>query len=179
VEAGLGDTASRFLMRRRHADSFVAVTFPKEPGATGDDYHRVDDYGPREDITVRVTLLFHCVIPMASRYMCDKGYEILTGLPIDDIAGAFTRLRDPEIFDAAMSGDFARVRELSGYDDIREANDRLADSDQWMRELQHVDVTELQTGAMLTQQRFMVLRAEATLPNQGAPYYPREASDGE
>jgi len=177
---GLGDTLSRLFAHVVNRSAFIAVTFPTGPGAEGDDFHRDAPYGPTEDITVRVTMLFRCMIPMASVFMCRRGTEILTGLPVDEIVGAVSSVTSGELFDAALKGDFNRVRELSQVDEARARAEGRggADQSQAMRELAYVDEVGLQWIGLLGARRFMILSAEATLPNQGARYYPREGDGG-
>lgn len=46
----------------------AAITFPSAPGA---DKARTTGYGPTDEVTVRVTYLFRCEVPIAAAVMCD------------------------------------------------------------------------------------------------------------
>jgi hypothetical protein len=102
---------------QRYNRAALAVTFPVAPGAN----NFRTTFGPNEPVTVRVTYLFHCAVPLVPQLMCDGA------------AGLRARLTPEE----RSQLDIAHLSEL---------------------------------GA-----RFLVLRGEATLPNQGAGYrYPGE-----
>ena len=100
----------------RYNRSAVAVTFPEGPGATTlRDRFDIDD-----DVTVRVTYLYHCGVPLVRYVMCDSPGEVMHS---------------------------AKAAEL-----------RHAERP-WASEL-----------LGLSDARFLVIQAEATLPNHGAPY---------
>jgi hypothetical protein len=107
---GGGRTSASAL---RYSRAALAVTFPAAPRAGS---FRTS-FGPEEPVTVRVTYLFHCSVPLVPQLMCDG------------LSGLRTRLL-PE-------------------------------------EQAQLDLALL---SQLGQARFLVLRAEATLPNQGAGY---------
>ncbi len=56
-----------------YAYGATAVTFHKEPGSD----ERVAKWGPNENVTVRVTYMAHCGIPIARYLMCDKGNTMI------------------------------------------------------------------------------------------------------
>ena len=100
----------------RYNRAAVAVTFPTLPGASVlRDRFDIDD-----DVTVRVTYLYHCGVPLARYVICDSPGEVRRSA------------------DAAELGHAERP---------------------WASEL-----------FGLSDARFLVIQAEATLPNHGAPY---------
>lgn len=100
----------------RYNRSAVAVTFPEHPGAS----RLRDRFDIDDDVTVRVTYLYHCGVPLVRYVMCDSQDEVVH----------------------SAAGDELRYAERP-----------------WGREL-----------LGLSDARFKVIRAEATLPNHGAPY---------
>lgn len=100
-----------------YSQAALAVTFP----ARGSSSSRTA-FGPDDEVTVRVTYLFHCGVPLVPELMCDSVSGLRARLSPDEQA----QIRMPFLSD-------------------------------------------------LTRARFLVLRAEATLHNQGAGYlYPGE-----
>lgn len=141
----------------------VAVTFPSAPGAT----EYVTSIGRHQNVTVRVTYLFHCAVPIVNRFMCDSVPELYTGIPWSDIA------------DLATSVDGASPQELADQiNHIQEETDRLESLAPSMRELEAAQAPWLMAFAALTGARFKVVRAEATLPNHGADYTYVSESEG-
>ena len=125
----------------------VAISFPQTPGE--DDYRTT--FAPREPVTTRVTYLFYCAVPIVSRFMCDE-YSVL-------FDGRLSPAHEHE--DSRFGGGGARPGDTFARDGLREG------------------VSELQSFAEMPlalrvfsggPYRFMVFRAEATLPNQGAGY---------
>lgn len=137
----------------------TAVTFPQAPKS---EMPRTNDYGPTDEITVRVTYLFQCEIPIASFFMCDKLYEIETGLPINDAIGASGALLGGNVDDAVRQAQHARQ--------IRR---RLKRQEPAMRQLENVELPDAQALLMLAGGRFTTIQAEVTMPIQGAKYYAR------
>jgi hypothetical protein len=138
----------------------TAVTFPQAPGS---ETERTGDYGPTDDVTVRVTYLFKCEVPIAAALMCDRLYELSTGLPVDDLASGASSLWHGDARGALRDARRARHVRL-----------RLQGQEQAMHELQQVEQPNLQMLLMLGKGRFTTIRAETTLPIQGATYYARE-----
>lgn len=134
----------------------VAVTFPTAPRA---DSFRTS-FGPNDPVTVRVTYLFHCGIPLVSRVMCDDMISIRSGIPIEQIR---------DLSAAAGSGSPDRI--AVQLDRIRTAEERLGRAQTGMDELERgAEAPWLSSLTLLTGARFVVMRAEATMPNQGADY---------
>jgi len=119
IGSEIGDPADRAAAGAQHYNQAgLAVTFPTAPRASS---FRTS-FGKEDLVTVRVTYLFHCAVPLVSQIMCDS-----------------------------REGTIGRL----------EAEERA-----------QMDFGHLST---LANPRFLVLRAEATLRNQGAAYlYPSE-----
>lgn len=127
----------------------VAVTFPDAPGS---DSFR-ESFGPDDDVTTRVTYLFHCAVPLASMMMCDSYLALRTGIPVD------------EIVDLIGGGGFFDAVEAA-----RRRRERLERQEVGMDELQKAEIPWLGWLTLLTGSRFTTMRAEATLRIQGADY---------
>ena len=138
----------------------AAVTFPIGPGSAS---FRTHDYGPTDEITVRVTYLFKCEIPIVSALLCDSMVDLAAGVPL--MAG-----KDAGV--AAARGDREGV--LAALRDAQARKERLKGQELAMEELKQVEQQKLQKLLMLSGGRFTTIRAEATLPIQGARYYPRQ-----
>ena len=121
--------------------------------------------GPTEDVTVRVTYLYFCTMPIAASIMCDS-LQQLSGLDqLDDATKNFYE---------SLSG--------GGLDGARQARDGLSADLQRVsdkvgglsRELQYAASPELLLPFLFSgRAHFKLVSAESTLPNQGALYYPR------
>jgi hypothetical protein len=150
-----GDPAERALVGAvLYNRAAVAVNFPSSPGANS----FVTSWGDDEDVTVRVTYFFHCGVPLVSRLMCDDIFSLNSGTPTEQIRDLARAGGDPQRIAAALDRiEIAQARLDRAAPGVTE-HERGAESPGLMW------VTAL-TGA-----RFVVLRAEATLPNQGADY---------
>lgn len=135
----------------------LSVTFPERPSSR----RFRTRFGPDEDVTVRVTYLFHCGVPLASWYMCDDYLSLRGGVPraaLEDLArGTASGTASPDEI-ASM------VRR------VRQSRERLARARPGMEELGYAEAPWLGYLTALTGSRFVVLRAEATMRNQGADY---------
>lgn len=144
--------------------AFSAVTFPEEPGS---DTFR-SEFGPNDLVTVRVTYLFHCAVPLVSRFMCDSYAELALGVPLDTYAAVIEDVRNGNI---DLSTAQRWQEELDQADESSEQRDAVA------AELEEAEQPGMQMLGLLGG-RFQALRAEATMPNQGAPYkYQSELED--
>lgn len=138
-------------------DSAMGVTFPVSPGATS--YREDFDHG--QQVTTRVTYLFHCGVPLASRLMCDTYPTIRLGPAaalIEDI------IRDAG--DGSLTWDDARER-LRRIDESRRRHERDEDA---IGELETAGASDLMYLTWATGSRFKVMRGEATMPIQSALY---------
>lgn len=117
------------------------------------------------DVTVHVTYLYYCTLPFADRLLCDS----LTGLPELLSAGSIAR----DVAAQIEAGDLGAASEAMG--PALRAADRLGGAGELRSladELRHAELPALLIPLALSGARFRVLHAEATLPNQGACYYP-------
>jgi len=135
----------------------VSVTFPTAPGASSFRTSFTRD----ENITVRVTYLFHCGIPLANWYMCDDYASLRSGIPM-------AALRDLARRSGSSTSDPNEIAELVRR--VRHSRERLVRARPGMDELSQSQVPWLGYLTALTGSRFVVLRAEATMRNQGASY---------
>jgi hypothetical protein len=137
----------------------LAVTFPTAPGA--ETLHPPGyTFGPDEEVTVRVTYLFHCGVPIASQLLCNSYGELLSGVPLD--------LEERRALASARGAD---ASELASMDErIEHQSERLQQAQAGLSELEYVEVPWMGYLMEDTGARFRVLRAEATLRNQGADY---------
>jgi hypothetical protein len=122
--------------------------------------------GPTEEVTVRVTYLYFCTMPIASNIMCDSLLK-LSGLDqLDDAA--------KNAYEAVSGGGLEAVQQVKH--SLQADLQRISDSVGGLsRELQYAASPELLLPFLFSRARFTLLSAEATLPNQGALYYPRSA----
>ncbi|MBX3246253.1 MAG: pilus assembly protein [Myxococcales bacterium] len=144
IRTAVAATGDSFVTEAiRYNRAATSVTFPERPGS--DDLR--ERFGPRELITARVTYVFHCGVPLVKRFICDAAMEL--GLPG---AGAPAESRRP-------SG-FGRLDRTGGpHSDIARGLD----------EMQHAELFP-GIAPWAERGRFLYLRAEASMPNQGAGY---------
>ncbi len=117
------------------------VTFPSSPGA--DTFK--SSWQDKEDVTVRVTYLAHCGIPIARFLMCDRSESLLLGVDVD----IFKR-------------NAGNIQAASGR--IKDARGQLSSS------AQGLGSPALFLGLMASGEFFQVMSAEATLPLNSASY---------
>jgi hypothetical protein len=133
----------------------LAVTFPTHPGA---DTFRTS-FGRDDDVTVRVTYLYHCGVPLVRYVMCESLPSIKTGVSFDAIEELDNIIADssssPHRIATAVHQLQVRTERLG-----RWRGSELMDAEApWL-----IDITA-PAGA-----RYFVMSEEATLPNQGARY---------
>lgn len=137
----------------------VAVTFPDRPGSNN--FKTSFDERDRT-VTTRVTYMFHCSIPFVSRFMCSD-FGVLTGSGLSSMAasralGSIAGGSNTRSIAARLTGEMGR----GGANGAVEL--MLGADAPWL------GFSTLGSGA-----RFRIMRAEATLPLQVAPYqYPSE-----
>ena len=121
----------------------TAVTFPKAPGSSQerDSYTFTDN----EEVTVRVSYLAHCGIPIARFFMCDSGRSLFSKFDTD-----------------------AHKRDLGG---TRAARKRIKDAQSVLDKMSlSVGNRAIYFSLLVSGERFQVLSREATLPLNSAPY---------
>ena len=124
--------------------------------------------GPTDQVTVRVTYLYSCTIPIVSNFMCDSLAE-LSGLDqLDDAARNYYQA----LGDQGLMGAQQAQTELEA--DLQRVSDRV---DSLAQDLQYAATPELLLPFIFSRAHFKMLSAESSLPNQGAYYYPREGCE--
>jgi hypothetical protein len=138
-----------------------AVTFPSEPGSRS---FIQGAFGPTDLVTVRVTYLYPCAVPLVSRFMCNS---------LLDISGLSRSITD--IRHAIENINLSRVGELQQtYHQItRGLPNRADETAQTAQEMGYAEMPGLLLPLMAMPTRFVALRAEATMQIQGADYYRR------
>ena len=147
---GLG-TAGWIAGAAAYSYGATAVTFPEAPDS---EKNRASlSWSDNEDVTVRVSYLAHCGIPIARFFMCDSGHSLFLGKDLD----------------------FYR-RDFKG---MVAANKRVTDSKKTIASnmSQGVGNRTFFLALLFSGERFMVLSADATLPLNSAPYAYQEKKD--
>jgi hypothetical protein len=141
----------------------AAITFPEQPGSDALRDPASDPFGVDAFVTVRVTYLFPCTVPIVRTIMCSALSQIV-GMP--DWERVSSELRAAStLSEAVRRADATWTRE----------RERLEHGEHVARELRHAEASRLLPALAASRNRFIVLRAEASLPNQGAAYrYPSE-----
>lgn len=133
-----------------YARAAVAVSFPTAPGAAS---YRTT-FRRDEPVTVRVTYLFHCGVPLVRHLMCESVPSLRAGTSLDAAYGAAEATTPAEVA--------AAVRRL------RIRSERIA---RWhTSELDNAEAPWLIDLTAPAGARYFVMSSEATLPNQGASY---------
>ncbi|MCB9599586.1 MAG: pilus assembly protein [Sandaracinus sp.] len=135
----------------------TAVTFPPEPGSDSAPIETFDAHGL---VTTRVTYFFHCGVPIVNRFMCDGALELLLSS-----AGGFADAVIGSVTDAGTRDELSGI--LDTIDDVFSGDSAVADG---MREMGYAEAPWLLTPWALGGGRFVLLRAEAVMPNQGAGF---------
>jgi hypothetical protein len=144
----------------------AALSFPRAPGSP-ELRPPGQRFGRNEPVTARVTLLFPCSFPIGRAIVCSGFFSQL------GVEGARAELAD-----------IRKVRSVTELDArVAAAKARLhagaTSAAQLLRELSQAELPGLALALLLaTDERYVVLRGESTLPNQGAPYlYASELDD--
>ena len=132
----------------------VSVTFPESPGATR--FKR--SWGNNDRVTVRVTYLFHCGVPIVSKWMCHDYVELLKSVPEVILEQVVRRIAGDDV--DRFNDLLARYRDVRGRDSLKNG----------MEELGFAEAPYLLWPLLTEDSRFTILRAEATIPNHGAAY---------
>lgn len=157
VKTALGNPESRAASSLLYNEAALAVTFPTGPGQ--DSYRTEFDEG--DQITARVTYLFHCGVPLANRLMCESYPSLRLGAGAEVV----TQIMDG-LADGSMSYDEAMER-LRRVDEARARQQR---DQPGINELEAAGADDLMYLTWATGSRFKVLRGEATMPLQYARY---------
>ncbi len=133
----------------------LAVTFLK-------DGQYANSFGDNDMVTVRVTYAFTCGVPLARNIMCKDAL----GMRYPSAAAIRDRVRD-----AIRTPSPGSIVGAIGA--IRDAERDVSETDPGAAELRTAPNSAGLLLGLITGQRFAVIRAQAQLPNQGAPYTPR------
>lgn len=121
----------------------TAVTFPESPGSKKEKEPLVWQH--EKPVTVRVSYLAHCGIPIARFFMCDAGHSLYFG-------------HDADFFDRDLQGKFAARKR------IKKSKPQLAAMKK------STGSSTILTLLLFSGERFRILSADATLPLNSAPY---------
>ena len=123
------------------------------------------------NITVRVTYLYYCGMPIVNYFMCDSLMK-LSGLDqLDNAVQGYYETVSHEGVDDLTSGQGTRAIDQAGRDlktDLQSIADRVGGLS---GELQYAETPELLLPLVFSRAHFKMVSAEATMPNQGACYY--------
>jgi hypothetical protein len=134
----------------------LAVTFPTSPGVN---QYR-NSFGRDDAVTTRVTYLFHCAIPIARQLMCDDPISLRFGVSPGDVLRIIH----------AVAGSSSPEAVAAAIESLRIMEERHRAMEPGVAELETAPWSLAMLATALTGARFTILRAEATLPNQGADY---------
>jgi hypothetical protein len=149
----------RFAAGLLYNRAAAAITFPDTPGSES---LIQGPLGPRDTVTLRVTYLYPCTVPLVSSFMCNS---------LLDLAGLSRSVK--EIRQTVENADLSDVEGLHQKFRIvtRDARTRASQYAQIVKELSHAEMPGMLLPLLLTCTRFVVLRAEASMLIQGADYY--------
>jgi hypothetical protein len=121
-------------------------------------------YAEGDDVRVRVTHAYPCLVPLASRLLCDNWLELQSGVPITGSRDLVDRIQRGSSSAADIRAILAAQRRMSAQRErLQGAREPLADLDQ-------AEVPGLLWTTIANGTRFRMLTAEASLPLQSAPY---------
>jgi hypothetical protein len=159
VASALDDPWQRIMTGLAYDRVAAAVTFPEKPSAS--ELRSLADIEFADDgvITVRVTYLYACNVPIARDLVCSTLLN-MTGVP-KALRKTLTAIKRPTL--ASVQAAYRAWSE--------EFPDEFAKFERSMGELAQAEAfVALLPLLMRPSERFVVLRAEASLPNQGAAY---------
>jgi hypothetical protein len=142
-----------------------AVSFPRAPRAP-ELRDPEEPFGRNEPVVARVTYVYPCTVPWAAALVCAPLIDLAALARTADAAA--THVEHGELGEAVSGLE-------SGFTSLRQS---AADRTQLVTELGQAELPGLAVGWLAaTSQPVVVLRGEAALPNQAAPY--RYASERE
>jgi len=121
--------------------------------AAGSDDLVSEPIAPDANVTVHVTYLYYCAVPLVSRLICKTLPGLLGGAAADS---ALERLRE----------DPTEIAEV-----LEQLQNGVDQAKRFARELGRAEMPALLAPLLLSSGTFAVLEAEMTLPNQGARYH--------
>ncbi len=132
----------------------LSVTFPRTPGVRNSFRDRFNN---RDELTARVTYLFHCGVPIVNRMACDDAIQLFTGVPLRQMS----ELRETMARFNAGRSSFQELQTV--IERVGIAQGRLQAARPGLEELGTGSIVALGAAGG----NYSVLRAEATLPLQG------------
>ncbi|HTM44298.1 MAG TPA: TadE/TadG family type IV pilus assembly protein [Polyangiaceae bacterium] len=151
LEASVTGTAERYALGFAAYNRAGAIVTLRE--APGSEELANDPIAPDATLTLHVTYLYYCAVPLVSGLMCSTLPNLLGG---DAVRHALERMR-------AHPLDASQIMHQLQSD--REKAQRLA------HELARAENPAVLAPLMTSSGRFAVLEAEISLPNQGARYH--------
>ena len=134
----------------------VAVTFPTAPGSAD----HLNTFGANDSVTVRVTYMFQCAVPIVNHIMCDGMMSLMTGIPTEAL----------QSFHQAMSSGSLSLNDIQSMTTaMQNAQDRVKRGNTALAELDQAAMPSLRYYT-LSGGRYTIMQREAMLPNHGAPY---------
>ncbi|MDQ3031893.1 MAG: pilus assembly protein [Myxococcota bacterium] len=128
-------------------------------------------YAEGDDVRVRVTHAYPCLVPLASRLLCDSYLELRTGAPITSGRALIDRIRQGHSSVEDLRAILAAERR------VQDQRARLQRARGPLEDLEQAELAGLLWATVATGTRFRMLTAEASLPLQSAPYpYQSEVS---
>ncbi len=160
VQSALGEQpalriAAGFAAYNRVAS---AITFPVAAGSKELRDPSVGEVGITDLVTVRVTYLFSCNVPVVRDLICESFL---------DMTGWTSAKKRVEAMRAEPSVENARQLGEEIFDKMP---GKLREAKQLAREMMRAEWKWLVPALASSRNKFVALRSEATLPNQGAPY---------
>jgi hypothetical protein len=175
LKQAIGESDYRRIMGSlMYAMGAVALTFPREPG--GSEFAQAFD-DPHAPLTVRVSYLFRCQVPVVSLVMCSSGSALMFGDALRDtfrfgslgsvVGEVPTRPEDlPKWTDDWKQSEAVRQRSQARIDAFKGHEAEFKEVE-WP--------FMLDTLLALPGARYMIVSGEGSLPLQGARYYRRGA----
>lgn len=131
----------------------LSVTLPQAPQNS----NFRDRFGGQDNLTVRVSYLYHCGVPIVSKMACDDLPQLLTGVPIRQMQ---------DLSRSLSSGNIQQIQ--TNLRTVQIAQQRLQAARPGQSEFSHAGLTGSSMLLMgFTGGNFSMIRAEVTLPNQG------------
>jgi hypothetical protein len=157
LEQAVQTNAVRFAVGYFYNYAGAVVTLRDEPGS---DELASDPVAPDANVTVHVTYLYYCAVPLVSALICDTLPGLLGGHAVD---AALQRLRE----------DPTQILDV-----LEQLEEDVAPAQRLARELGRAENPAVLSALLLGSGYFAVLEAEMTLPNQGARYHGGYSGEG-
>lgn len=151
LSRALSSDAARFAAGFAGYNKAGAIVTLREEA--GSEELATEPIAPDAQVTVHVTYLYACSVPLASALVCRTLPQLLGGGAVTDALQA------------------ARDNPLEIVEILQSLESDVEEAQALGRELSRAEMPALLTPYLLGGMRFAVLQAEITLPNQGARYH--------